>query len=566
MDNKLNTITYKGYIVKKKKLTQQQLKDLKKDLTVSPKANIYSDNTEKYKLYTESTNYICMPRYFGEKRFGKGKIKESTGGDKKNKLVFSNATLRPKQKPIVKKCLEDFIKNGGGILNIPCGWGKTLCTVYMMCKLSETLPDGIKVLVVAGKDFLLGQWEETITRNTNATIGIIQGKKYDVDKDVVLATIQSLYLKDFSSELMNQFDMVIYDECHHCPAKKFCKALQKTNFRYTIGLSATFDRNDGLIKICNWYLGDIMYSADREPDDNVTVKVMKYISSDPKYQEITQWVKGKITPSSVRMTSMLCELDCRNNFIVEILKNLLSVKNRKILVLSARLKQLDILKKKIDKVLEEQKKLGNELGNMTTSKYVGGTKRKILDESAKANLIFATYDMAAEGLDISDLNTLVFASPKKDIEQSVGRILRKKPEEGDPKPLIIDIFDMISIYERKWNSERLRYYSKNNYTCLYFPAFNDSLYSIREYLKDIYSFNTDKINERRDKYIKVAYGDKMLKNQKNNNYELFPENLFDGEPLMETVIKILENDNNIIIENDSDDEDEDFLGELRMIG
>jgi len=71
--------------------------------------------------------------------------------------------------------------------------------------------------------------------------------------------------------------------------------------------------------------------------------------------------------------------------------------------------------------------------------YIGELKEKELEESSKMDVIFGSYPMAEEGLDIPDLNTVILTTPKSDIQQSIGRILRK--ENDDEYPLIIDIAD-----------------------------------------------------------------------------------------------------------------------------
>jgi len=66
--------------------------------------------------------------------------------------------------------------------------------------------------------------------------------------------------------------------------------------------------------------------------------------------------------------------------------------------------------------------------------------------------------MAEEGLDIKTLTTLVMATPKTDVRQAVGRILRQKHS----KPLIVDIVDQHDIFSRQW-LKRKRYYKKQKY-------------------------------------------------------------------------------------------------------
>ena len=66
--------------------------------------------------------------------------------------------------------------------------------------------------------------------------------------------------------------------------------------------------------------------------------------------------------------------------------------------------------------------------------------------------------MAEEGLDIKTLTTLIMATPKTDIRQATGRILRIK----DAHHLIIDIVDQHEIFRRQWK-KRMRYYKKQKY-------------------------------------------------------------------------------------------------------
>ena len=75
--------------------------------------------------------------------------------------------------------------------------------------------------------------------------------------------------------------------------------------------------------------------------------------------------------------------------------------------------------------------------------------------------------MSSEGLNIPTLNTVIFASPINDIQQSIGRILREKKEERKYIPLCIDILDEFSIFYNKCNN-RTKYYKKNNYKIDYY--------------------------------------------------------------------------------------------------
>ena len=97
--------------------------------------------------------------------------------------------------------------------------------------------------------------------------------------------------------------------------------------------------------------------------------------------------------------------------------------------------------------------------------YVGGMKPNELRDSQEKDIILGTFSMAAEGMDIPKLNTIFLASPKSDVVQAVGRILREKPEVRTHNPLIIDYVDThenFGIFQRQY-TKRLAFYKKMKY-------------------------------------------------------------------------------------------------------
>jgi hypothetical protein len=75
--------------------------------------------------------------------------------------------------------------------------------------------------------------------------------------------------------------------------------------------------------------------------------------------------------------------------------------------------------------------------------------------------------MAAEALDIKTLTTLIMATPKTDIEQSVGRILREKHSS----PVVVDIVDSHDLFQNQWR-KRKTFYKKENYKIIYTNSAN----------------------------------------------------------------------------------------------
>jgi superfamily II DNA or RNA helicase len=92
--------------------------------------------------------------------------------------------------------------------------------------------------------------------------------------------------------------------------------------------------------------------------------------------------------------------------------------------------------------------------------YVGGMSEDELKKSETKQVILATFSMCSEGLDIATLNAEFLISPKTDIVQSVGRILRAK--HATTNPTIYDIVDSHDVFQRQW-LKRKAYYKKQNY-------------------------------------------------------------------------------------------------------
>jgi len=88
--------------------------------------------------------------------------------------------------------------------------------------------------------------------------------------------------------------------------------------------------------------------------------------------------------------------------------------------------------------------------------YMGGMKQKDLEESSTKKIIVATYSQAHEGLDIPALDTVILASPKSDIVQSIGRVMRETTGKQN-NPHIYDVRDVWSIFTAMYY-KRLKVY------------------------------------------------------------------------------------------------------------
>jgi superfamily II DNA or RNA helicase len=440
-----------GYGIVKEN-NEEVINNLKDVLTVSPNLNFnLTSEPKKFCIYTENSKRLYIPRYYALQKFGvPTKNNLSTGIDCPN-LVF-DGKLRDQQIEPVNNFIEaanDPLKKGG-ILSVPCGFGKTIMSVYIACHFKK------KTMFVSHKDFLNQQFIESIKQFVpNAKIGKIKQSKVDVeDKDVVIASLQSLAMRDYDINIFKDFGLVIIDEVHHTGAEVFSKAFQNINSNIILGLSATLNRKDGLRKVFEYYIGKSVYKFITKETISLNVNIHKYFESDVEYSNNILLWNGK--PNSAAMINNICKYQNRTIFIFNLIIDILKKENkRKILILSERRNQLKEFEKLFDNT------------NFDTGYYVGGLSQNVLDLSSKKQIILATYQMAAEGMNIPTLNTVIFASPISDIQQAIGRILREKPSERIYTPLCIDIWDQFSLFIQK-GLTRIKYYKKNNYDISYY--------------------------------------------------------------------------------------------------
>lgn len=443
-------LTNRGYEICKKIYPDQYIEKLRDGLTVKPKAaKGYGKEPEAYNICREDDDTIYIPRYYGQRHLDFTKIpnKLSKGIDI-NVKFNEKRILRDYQAEIIKRLTYKLKTVGGSILQIPCGFGKTCCALKMIHVLQK------KTLVLLHAEHLLNQWKERINEFLpGATVGRIQGSIVDVEgKDIVIGMIQSVCKKDYKDSLFDQFGLVISDECHRTGAKEFCKALRRSAAYYTLGLTATPNRKDGLTKVFKWYLGEILDISDmkhifKKYKYNVTVQAIYYVSEN--YEEKMLYTGGY---NIAKMMGQIVDERKRNKKIVNMAREMVLKNKRQVLIISHRIAHIKMLEKMIkDKnTLEEM---------VTTGLFIGGMKREELALTETKNVIIGSFKMIEEGADIKTLDTIILATPKGDVEQATGRIMRQKNPND---PLIVDFIDLFSTFINQ-SFKRMNYYRKKGY-------------------------------------------------------------------------------------------------------
>ena len=343
------------------------------------------------------------------------------------------------------------------IIQASTGFGKT----WLGARLARAL--GYKTLVVVTKEDLLGeqQWLGAFQRFAGVPrtqIGLIRQDTYDVeDNTVVLAMIHSLAkVGKYPKSMVDEFGLVIYDECHHVPAETFLRTAGLFNARLRLGLSAGVGRDsmrvDGRDFVFTSHLGPVAVKAQQ-----IATSPKILVMYTPWRLPIVPWKingswrhipmphePGKLGAVVVN----LAQCQPRNQMIADVVAKA-HKQGRHIAVMSelARDKHLDLLAALIHRQGVPEEDIGF---------YIGGMTEKQRDAAKHKKVLLCTYGMMAEATDIPWLDTCVLATPRSNVKQPIGRILREHP--GKKQPIVVDLVDASSAVLESYFRKRCQLY------------------------------------------------------------------------------------------------------------
>jgi superfamily II DNA or RNA helicase len=418
--------------------------DIKRDLTVRPQTNALGSSGPgfgpSFKVFRQvkSEKSLVVPRYYGSGRFGPPTRDTRPVCAGAPGIVFTgclrDATRQNEAFAAGTKAFED---TGGGVLSLFCGGGKTTVALALSAQLK------VRTMIVVHKEFLANQWVDKIKEFCpTATIGRVQGDMFDVEKDFVIAMIQTMCMREFDKKAFDSIGLLIVDEAHHIGAPAFSQFMFKICPKFTLGLTATPERKDGLTRLLYWFLGPEFFKVERVNQGTTKVQTLNYI--DDTFKEAPPVTRfGQLNMAG--MINIVTELEARNDLIVQTAESALLAK-RRVLILSDRREHCFYLQ--------------NRLGS-NAKLYVGGMKEADLAKSAESPIVVATFQLAHEGLDIPALDTVILATPKSDIKQSIGRIMRETVGKLND-PLIFDIADQWSVFFAMYR-KRLKVYREGGF-------------------------------------------------------------------------------------------------------
>lgn len=362
--------------------------------------------------------------------------------------------------PYQEKAVEAILEAKNGVVVMPCGAGKTQTAIEAIARI------GGKTLWLTHTQDLLNQSmnrAKSVLGIDEATYGTITGGRVRIGRGITFATVQTMAKIDLN-QYKDTFDVIVVDECHKAigsPTKvmQFYKVLSNLSARYKIGLTATPKRADGLERSMFALIGDIICEVSRDEVKDTTCPVKVAFTDTGYMPDYDVVLAGDGTINYASLVNDLIHNESRRSVVeAEIVRHM---ERGGMIVLANRIEYLSTLEDDVRRQLDFKIKclcLSNA-GNSKRAKAVRKEALRMLNDG-EINCIFATYQLAKEGLDVPNLRTLVLATPEKNpttIEQSIGRVGRKA--DGKSHGMVIDFVDDFGMYKGWWK-KRLSVYKK----------------------------------------------------------------------------------------------------------
>lgn len=348
--------------------------------------------------------------------------------------------------------VKEMAAHSCGILQSPCGSGKTQMGIALAARLSRKT-----LWITHTQDLLAQSLERAAQYLPRETLGTITAGKVNIGSHMTFATVQTLCKLDLL-RYRDTWDVIIVDECHRLAGTPnqvtmFYRVMNNLAARYKYGLSATVHRADGMIKSTFAVLGPVVY---RVPDEAVADKTMhvRILRRETGIKISRCCLDTDGTLKYNNLLEYLTENTERNELIAQ---DLVSQQGHVCLVLSSRLEHLRTIQAMLPDRLQERSVMID--GSMTSKR--GKLQREQAIEDMRAggkDILFASFGLAKEGLDIPRLDRLFLTSPQKDyavVTQSIGRIARTAPGKEDA--VCYDYVDSIQFCENQWKRRRTHY-------------------------------------------------------------------------------------------------------------
>ena len=348
--------------------------------------------------------------------------------DQRRSLPEADFTFGGELRPYQLTACEAMLRRRFGTLCAPTGAGKTVCGLWLIANRRQPA-----LIVVHTRDLAM-QWVERIEQFLGIPareVGMIGSGKSRVGERITVATVQSVYAR--AKDLKKRIGHLVVDECHRAPSRTFTAAVTAFDSAFSLGLSATPYRRDGLTQLIFWHLGDMHARIDGD-DLMDSGAIMR-----PEILIRPTDFSTRRDPSEeyALIIADLTEDRARNELIVDEVGREVRCGSGVALVLSDRKGHC----RELRALLSERHGISGAV--LTGDTPLAERKELVVRiQDGREQVVFATGQLIGEGFDASNLTSLFLATPVKfsgRLIQYLGRVLR--PSVGKAQPKVYDFVD-----------------------------------------------------------------------------------------------------------------------------
>jgi superfamily II DNA or RNA helicase len=393
----------------------------------------YDDPYPLHRVFGGKEKRIAIPRHLAP-------VSTNDLRDPGHEVEFES-TFVPRsdeQARVVSQSVLGLRKGHSFITEAPTGFGKTWCAMDVIANV------GRRTLVVVTKEDILDQWVEAaraVLGLKSSDIGIIKGDRCDtLGKPISIGLVQSVSKFDrYSPVVFKGIGLTIFDEVHRMGADVFSNACYILPSLLRWGLSATPKRNDGKENLIEANIGKVRVRTKQMS----LVPIVYRARSDVSFPKGIKQIPGR----TAHFDRIISRNMRRNHYIARFVRSCYR-NDRSVIVFSATKAHLEWL-------FNACKKIGIPARDMAF--YVGGLTKQDREAAKQKRVIFATYAYTSEATDIPWLDAMVMATPRSDVVQIVGRVLREHPDKK--VPIILDIVDPLRMFEN-YSKKRRNFYNE----------------------------------------------------------------------------------------------------------
>jgi len=326
------------------------------------------------------------------------------------------------------------------------GTGKTLLAAFDYQRLASELGGRPKLLFVAHREDILkqslGAFRAVIRDSDFGELNV--GSERAEAWRHVFASVQSLSARNLSEILPTHFDVIIIDEFHHAEAPTYLRLLDHFQPKQLIGLTATPERTDGRNVIERFGVPTYELRLWHALDRQLLCPFHYFGVNDDTDLSTIDWSGGRYSDADLDRQYVERGNDRAKLVIRELLDKVDDIERMRVVAFCATIRHAEFMAERFRTAGLEARALHSGLARDDRHELVRQFRCGELP-------IVCTVDLFNEGVDIPEINTVLFLRPTESATvfvQQLGRGLRNHPNKG-----VLTVLDFVGQQNRKFRMD-----------------------------------------------------------------------------------------------------------------